>query len=282
MSAETDPGSTIAGGGGRFPLRRLAPLIALALLSIIALAMGLHRQISFEALARHHDALRSFIAMHEAGGLAAYIALYEAVVGLSLPVGAYLTMIGGALFGTVAGALAAVAGATAGALVIFSVAKSALGAQLMRRAGSRAERIAQGFRKDAFSYLLFLRLVPAFPFWLVNLVAALAGVRLAPFVAATVIGIIPATAIFAFVGSGLESAILAQRSAHESCLATGAADCRLSFHAADALTPQLIAALVALGLLALVPVVVKRWRDRKSTLVMPRESGAPSSPRTDC
>jgi uncharacterized membrane protein YdjX (TVP38/TMEM64 family) len=175
-----------------------------------------------------------------------------------------------------------VIGASIGATVIFSIARSAFGEHLARRAGPTAETIAQGFRADAFSYLLFLRLVPVFPFWLVNLVAALAGVRLAPFVAATAIGIIPATSIFAFVGSGLESAILAQRSAHESCLAAGAADCRLAFHASDALTPQLIAALVALGFLALVPVVVKRWRARKSTLVMPRESGAPSSPRSEC
>jgi uncharacterized membrane protein YdjX (TVP38/TMEM64 family) len=263
MRAETDPGSTFAGGGGRFSLRRLAPLIALALLSIIAMAMGLHRQISFEALARHHDALRSFIAMHEAGGLAAYIALYVAVVGLSLPVGAYLTVIGGALFGTVAGALAAVAGATGGALVIFSIAKSALGAHLLRRAGSRAEKIAQGFRRDALSYLLFLRLLPIFPFWLVNLVAAVCGVRLLPFAAATFFGIMPATFAFAFVGSGLESAILAQEKAHRACLAAGHADCRFAFHAADVFTPSLIAALVALGVLALVPVVVKRLRARE-------------------
>ena len=246
------------------------------------IVIGWHQQISFESFLRHHDELRRLIAAHEGAALAAYVALYIVVAALSLPVGAYLTVAGGLLFGAVAGAIAAVIGASIGATVIFCIARSAFGEHLARRAGPRAEAIARGFRADAFSYLLFLRLVPAFPFWLVNLVAALAGVRLAPFVAATVIGIIPATAIFAFVGSGLESAILAQRSAHESCLATGAADCRLSFHAADALTPQLIAALVALGLLALVPVVVKRWRDRKSTLVMPRESGAPSSPRTDC
>jgi uncharacterized membrane protein YdjX (TVP38/TMEM64 family) len=110
---------------------------------------------------------------------------------------------------------------------------------------------------------LFLRLVPVFPFWLVNLVPALAGVRLAPFAAATVIGIMPATFAFAFVGSGLDSAIVAQKAAYESCLAAGHAGCRLAFHAGDAFTPQLITALVALGVLALAPVAVKRikaWR----------------------
>jgi uncharacterized membrane protein YdjX (TVP38/TMEM64 family) len=269
------------GEAGKPRWRRILPLIAIACISGGIIAMGWHRQISFESFLRHHDELRRFIAAHEAAALAAYVALYIAVAALSLPVGAYLTIAGGILFGAVAGAIAAVIGASIGATVIFSIARSAFGEHLARRAGPTAETIAQGFRADAFSYLLFLRLVPVFPFWLVNLVAALAGVRLAPFVAATVIGIIPATSIFAFVGSGLESAILAQRSAHESCLAAGAADCPLSFHAADALTPQLIAALVALGFLALVPVVVKRWRGRKSTLVMPRESGAPSSPRAE-
>src|SRR5207247_1482970 len=98
----------------------------------------------------------------------------------------------------------------------------------------------QGFREDAFSYLLFLRLMPIFPFWLVNLVAAIAGLPLATFATATVIGIMPATFAFAFVGSGLESLVVAKESAHRSW--------------------KLIAALVVLGLLALVPLAVKRWK----------------------
>jgi uncharacterized membrane protein YdjX (TVP38/TMEM64 family) len=262
MTANNDPSSTIGGSGRKCSLRRLAPLIAIGVVSIVAIAMGWHREISFEALARHHDALRNFIAGHAASALAGYVALYIAVVGLSLPVGAYLTVIGGILFGTLLGAMAAVAGASIGAVLIFSIAKSALGAHLVRRAGRTAERIAQGFREDAFSYLLFLRLVPVFPFWLVNLVSALCGVRLAPFAAATVLGIMPATFAFAFVGSGLESVIVAQEMAYGSCLAAGHADCRLVFRATDAFTPKLIAALVALGVLALVPVVVKRLRAR--------------------
>jgi uncharacterized membrane protein YdjX (TVP38/TMEM64 family) len=262
MTAEKDSSSTLAGGCRKFSLRRLAPLIAVALLSVVAIAMGWHREISFEALARHHEELRNFIAGHAASALAGYIALYIAVVGLSLPVGAYLTVIGGILFGTVLGAVAAVAGASIGAILVFSIARSALGELLVRRAGGAAEKIAQGFREDAFSYLLFLRLVPVFPFWLVNLVPALCGVRLAPFAAATVLGIMPATFAFAFVGSGLESVMVAQEKAYAACLAAGHADCRLMFHAADALTPRLIAAFVALGVLALVPIVVKRLRAR--------------------
>ena len=97
----------------------------------------------------------------------------------------------------------------------------------MRGAPARwPARLAEGFREDAFSYLLFLRLVPAFPFFLVNLVPALAGVGLAPFVAATALGIIPATFTFAFVGAGLDSVIAAQGAAYNACIAAGHAGCR--------------------------------------------------------
>ncbi len=277
MSAKHKPSSPIADSGRKLSLRRIAPLIAILCLSVLVFAMGWERQISFETLARHHDALRQFIAGHRATALAGYVGLYIAVVGLSLPVGAYLTVIGGILFGTLVGGIAAVVGASIGAILIFSIAKSAFGEQLVRKAGPAAAKVAQGFRADALSYLLFLRLVPIFPFWLVNLVSALCGLRLATFAAGTAVGIMPVTFVFASVGSGLASVMTAQERAYDACLAAGRADCRLMFHAADALTPQLLAALVALGLLALVPVVVKRLRARNPNVVMPREGGASSN-----
>ena len=112
----------------------------------------------------------------------------------------------------------------------------------MRRAGPRVEKVAEGFRADAFNYLLFLRLVPFFPFWLVNLVPALVGVRLRTFVIASALGMIPGTLAYAFFGSGLDSAIKAQNA-----------------------TLQLFAGLIALGLLALVPVVVKHCKARRTS-----------------
>ena len=151
------------------------------------------------------------------------------MVALSVPVGFYLTVIGGILFGAVLGGLAALVGATIGAICIFLIARSAMGEHLVRRAGPLAEKLAQGFRADAFSYLLFLRLVPIFPFWLVNLVPALCGVSVATFAAATALGIIPATFAFAFVGAGLDSVIAAQQAAYRACVAAGRTDCRLEF-----------------------------------------------------
>jgi len=245
-----------------FSLRRAVPLVAVLVASGAVIGLGLHRQLSFETVVRHHEALRAFIAGHELSAVAGYVTLYAVTITLSVPVGFYLTVIGGILFGTVLGGGAALVGATVGAIGIFLLAKSAVGEHLVRRAGPLAEKLADGFRADAFSYLLFLRLVPIFPFWLVNLVPALCGVSLATFAAATALGILPATFVFAFVGAGLDSVIVAQQAAYQSCVNAGRADCRLAFHMNAAVTPQLLAALVALGVLALIPVVVKRLRAR--------------------
>ncbi len=267
MSAGNDPSPTRArAGSSKFPLCRLVPLIVIAVASAVVIAMGWHRQLSFETLARHDDALRDFIATHEMSAVAAYMVLYIAAVALSIPVGVFLTVTGGVLFGALLGGVAAVVSATIGAICIFLIARSAIGEYLVRRAGPVAERLAEGFRADAFSYLLFLRLVPIFPFWMVNLVPALAGVRLATFAAATALGVIPATFVFAFVGAGLDSVIAAQQAAYRSCLAAARSDCRLEFHVNAALTPELIGALTALGVLALVPVLVKRLRARAGVI----------------
>lgn len=249
-------------GLGWFRLGRLLPLAAVLGLAGLVLAMGWHRELSLETLVRHRTMLEIFVTGHTAAAIAAFVALYVAVVALSIPGAIYLTIAGGILFGAVVGALASIVGATVGATAIFLIAKTAFGEHLARRAGPRAEKLAEGFRQDAFSYLLFLRLVPVFPFFLVNLVPAFAGVRLSPFVGATLLGIIPATCALAFIGAGLDSVIAAQFANYKGCLAAGRADCRLDFDLMAAFTPQLIAALVALGVLALIPVAVKRFRAR--------------------
>ena len=249
-------------GAKRSLVWRLAPLVAIVLLALAAYAAVGRGAISLEALVRHRAAIDGFIVAHRLLAVGLYVVLYIAVVALSLPGATFLTVAGGFLFGLAVGAPAAVIGATLGATIIFLVARTALGEPLLKRAGPNAAKLAQGFRDDAFNYLLFLRLVPAFPFFLVNLVPAFAGVRLKPFIAATALGIIPGALAFAFAGTGLDSVIAAQKAAYDACLAAGRADCQLTFSAAGILTPRLIGALIALGLLALLPVVVKRWRGR--------------------
>jgi uncharacterized membrane protein YdjX (TVP38/TMEM64 family) len=249
---------------------RLAPVIIVVALVALAYGLGLHRDISFETLIRHRAAIDRFIAAHGIAAIAGYIGLYVAVTGLSLPCGAVMTLVGGFLFGPFGGTLAALAGALSGAIVIFVIARTAFGECLTRRAGPLAAKLAEGFRADAFSYLLFLRLVPFFPFWLVNLAPALFGVGLPTFVGATAIGILPATATFAVFGAGLGSVIAAQETQYNACLAAGRGDCNVTFDLSQVLTPTLICALGALALLALVPVVAKRiWRRKLGAAVPP-------------
>ena len=156
-----------------------------------------------------------------------------------------MTVAGGFLFGPVIGTIAAIVSALIGGTVVFLVARSACGEWLTRRAGPFAAKLAEGFRADAFSYLVFLRLVP-FPFWLINLAAALFGVRLSTFVAATAIGMLPATLTFTVFGAGLDSVIAAQESQYNLCLAAGRADCKIDFNLSRCLTPTLLLALGAL------------------------------------
>jgi uncharacterized membrane protein YdjX (TVP38/TMEM64 family) len=251
-----------AGAAPRSSFRRLVPLVAIVVATGTVLAMGWHRALSFETLVRYHGVLHDFIVANKVVAVAAFMAIYVAIVALSLPAAAFMTLVGGSLFGLVIGPLATIVAATIGASCVFLATRSALGDHLVRRAGPLAEKLARGFRADAFHYLLFLRLVPLFPFFIVNIVPALCGVTLGTFVAATAIGIIPGTFTFAFVGAGLDSVVRAQAAPYEACLAAGRSDCRLDFDLKAAVTPEVLAALVALGMLALLPILVKRWRAR--------------------
>jgi uncharacterized membrane protein YdjX (TVP38/TMEM64 family) len=245
-------------------LRRFLPVAVIVAAMVAVFATGAHRHVSLETLVRHRMAIDAFIESHTLAAVALFIAIYIVVVALSIPGALILSISGGILFGALAGGGANLIGATVGATIIFLVARSACGENLVRRAGPLACKIADGFRADAFSYLLFLRLVPAFPFFLVNLAPALVGVKLSTFVAATVIGVLPATFAFAFFGSGLDSVIATQEMAYRACLASGRSECVLHFDIGMIVTPRLLAALAALGVIALIPVVVKRLRARSA------------------
>jgi uncharacterized membrane protein YdjX (TVP38/TMEM64 family) len=248
---------------GGFELRRFLPLLVVAAITLVVFAMGWHRALSLENLVRHRATIDGFVAAHRGIAIGAFMAIYIAATSLSLPGSFILTIAGGMLFGLLLGALAAIVAATIGAIVIFLIARSAFGEHLVRRAGPAIAKLAAGFRANAFSYLLFLRLVPLFPFWLINLASAFLNVPLGLFAAATAIGIIPGALVFTFIGTGFDSAIAAEERAYRACLANGGSDCRLNFDVKTALTPELLAALAALGALALLPVLVRRLKARR-------------------
>lgn len=253
-------------GSDRSRWTATAAIIVVVIATAFIFASGLHRELSFATLIRHRAAIDTFVAAHRYAAFAGFVVLYIAVVAFSIPGAFILTVSGGLVFGTLFGGIGSFAGALAGACIIFVIARTALGGGLIERAGPFAEKLAGGFRRDAFNYLLFLRLVPAFPFWLVNIVPALFGVPLSTFIAATALGIAPLTFAFAFFGAGLDSTIAGQTAAYEACHASGRSDCRPAFELQSVLTPQLIAALVVLGIAVLVPVAIRKWKTARERM----------------
>lgn len=247
-------------------LRRFLPLLVLAAVMALVFAMGWHKWLSLKTIGVNYEALKGYIASHLALAVLAYVAAYIAVVALSLPGGLIMTLTGGLLFGWQIGAPATVIGATIGATVVFLIARSSLGESLAARAGPSIAKLRAGFQDNAFSYLLFLRLVPAFPFVVVNLAPALLGVKLGTYVSATLLGIIPGTTAYSIAGAGLASVVEAQNKSYKDCLAKLTPDsgqsCPYSIDTSQLVTRELVVAFIFLGLVALIPVVIKKWSKR--------------------
>jgi len=219
------------------PLVLKLALLALFVAALVAfVALDGPRYLSLDALQRNRDALLAFASDHRAAALAIAFSAYAGAVALSLPGGLVFSLACGLLFGRIAGTLVAVAAATLGATLVFLAARYLFADVARRRLGAAGERINAGFTRHAFSYLLFLRVVPLFPFFLVNLAPALTSIRLGTYVLATVIGIVPATFIYVNLGQAI-----------------GRLD---SLH--GALSIDTLGALALLGLLALIPAFVRR------------------------
>ncbi len=227
-------------------LRRWLPLGLLALGLLLFFFFRLDRYLSFESLRQHREALRRFVADEQALALLLFTFGYMLVTAFSLPVASLLTLAAGFLFGPLLGTISVVIGATAGATILFLAARTSLGELLRAKAGPFLHKMEQGFRENALSYLLVLRLVPLFPFWLVNLVPAFLGVPLRIFVLATFLGIIPGTAIYALVGGGLGALLDAGERPHLDII----------------FEPRIFLPLVGLAILALLPVLYKQWKSR--------------------
>src|SRR5437868_13711845 len=182
--------------------RRVAPVAILLLGLALFLLLGLERYVSFEMLSRNHAAPTSWVGEHAVLAALLYLLAYALVVAFSLPIAIVVTPVGGFLFGVCLGAALSIIGATLGAIAVFLAARTAFYDLFHARAGAALARFEEGFRRDSFSYLLFLRFVPVFPFWLVNIVPALLGMRLDRFALATLIGIIPGCLVYSSVGAG--------------------------------------------------------------------------------
>ncbi len=245
-----EPTESPAEPATRRPLwRRFLPLGILAGAIAAAFAFGLHDYLSYEALCEHSDQLIAWVNAYGFVAPLVYMLVYAIVVALSLPGATFMTLAGAFMFGAVGATVYAVIAATCGATIIFLAAKTALGDILYEKAGPGIRRMEDGFRENALSYLLVLRLIPLFPFWLVNLVPAFLGVRLSTYVIGTFFGIIPGTFVYCLAGDGLAEVI-------RTCA---------EFSVGGILTPTLIAASIGLAVLALLPVAYKRFRKGRAS-----------------
>ena len=223
------------------------PLAVLGVAAAAFFALGGNRYLNFTALAKNHDWLCGMV---QSGGVAAdigFILAYAGLVALSVPGSALFTITGGFLFGAWLGTVLSVAGATLGAVAVFLAARAGL-AGLLTRAGPRVRRLEVSFHQDALSYLLILRLIPIFPFWLINIAAGATSMRLPLFVVGTFFGIIPTSFVYASLGSGLGEVIETGREPGFATL----------------LRPEILLPILALAGLALLPVLYRRWRGRPS------------------
>lgn len=216
----------------------LATVLVGALVAFFAL--GGPRYLNFETLRAHRDELLAFKTRHFAAMVVAALVVYAAATALSFPGGVLMSLAMGFLFGRWVGTGLVVVAATLGATAAFLSARYLFADAARRRMGPRLKRLARGFEEDAFNYMLFVRLVPVFPFWLMNLVPAFTPVSTRTFMVATAIGILPGSFVFTNLGESL-----------------------LRIHSArDLLSTPVLLSFTLLGLLALVPVVVKKLRKK--------------------
>lgn len=251
---------TKSGGGG---VMRWLPVAAIAALMGFAFLMGWHKYLSLQTIGENYGAMQAFIAKNFVLSVLVYALAYILVVALSLPGALIMTLTGGLLFGAALGAPIIVISATIGATIIFLVAKTSFGEALAQKFGATAEKLRSGFQENALSYMLFLRLVPIFPFVVVNLAPALLGVSTRTYVIGTLFGIIPGTVAYSLVGASLGAPLEAENARHAACVAAkGAAQCTYSIDLKALVSTELVLAGVALGFVAMIPVIYNQFKKR--------------------
>jgi len=225
-------------------LLRYLPLLLIAAAVVAVFATGANEYLSLSALEENYERLQAFVEANFFLALLAFAGVYAGVTALSLPGGGVLSLTAGFLFGTLVGVPLVVVSATVGGSIIFLAAKTSLGETLRRYGGRHVEKMEDGFNRNAFSYLLLLRLVPLFPFFIVNLVPAFLGVRFPTYFFATLIGIIPGTFAYVSAGNGIGAVLRAGGDVKLSGLLT---------------QPAVLVPIVALSVLALLPIAYKTF-----------------------
>ena len=234
-------------------LLRFLPLGVVVVAVVAVFMFGMDDFLSFEMVKANRQAALDWYGQNRILAIFYFVFGYALVVALSVPGAMWLSLAGGFLFGTVLATLYVVLAATLGAVGIFLIARYALADFFHEKMGAAGRRMEKGFRENALSYLLVLRLVPLFPFWLVNLMPALLGVPARTFVTGTFLGIIPGTAVFCSIGNGLGLVIDKGEMPKLDII----------------FEPHIFGPLLGLSALALVPVAYKRIKASKAKAGQP-------------
>ncbi|PHR60697.1 MAG: hypothetical protein COA43_06030 [Robiginitomaculum sp.] len=224
-------------------LKRFWPLLVIASAFALFIALGGPKYISLDALREHQDVLKAFVAEHYVASVIGFCVLYASLTAISVPGASLLTIFGGFLFGLATGTIAVVIGATIGATLLFLAARYVFGQSLAAKAGPFMKKFEKGLKENEISYLFILRLVPLFPFFIVNIVPALFSVKIRNYILTTFFGIIPGSLVYVSVGNGIGAALNAGQEIPLSGLMT---------------RPAVIGPIVGLILLSLIPIAYKK------------------------
>ncbi len=223
--------------------QRLIVLVAIIILIALAYYFRLADHLTLESLKSNRAQLEKWYELHTLQAVSVFIILYVVQTALSLPGATILSLAAGALFGPILGTVYAVISATMGATLAFLLTRYIFRAAVSGKFGSRLEKINRELDREGFSYLLFLRLVPLFPFFLINLGAGLTGMRTRTFFLGTLLGIIPGAFVYCNAGASLATIS----------------------SVGDIASPRVLASLVLLSLFALVPVLYRKFRKARHT-----------------
>lgn len=225
-------------------MKKWIPIIIIIILMLIVYFSGVTKYLTFETIKENRQLILSYIDQYPLLMPFLFTLIYVVMTALSLPGGALLSILGGFIFGVPLSTIYVVVGATIGATIIFSAARTAMGDLLKRKAGPFLLKMETGFQKNAASYLLFLRLIPLFPFWLVNIAPAFFNVKTRTYLWTTFLGIIPGAYVFTQAGNGLGAIF----------------DSGKEFSVETVFNIEIKIALIVLALFALIPIFVKRLR----------------------
>lgn len=229
-------------------IKKLIPVGLLVAGLILALIFDVGSYLSFEAIGENYAGLKSLITDDFTLSLMIFATVYILVVAFSIPGASALSLLYGALLGTAIGGTLIVIAATIGATIIFLAARYAFSDVMREKAGPWLSKMQDGFNENAVSYLLFLRLVPAFPFFVVNLVPAFMGGSIRVYVLTTLFGIMPGTYVFASIGNGI-GYVLEQGKTPDLSVAS---------------SPEILLPLAGLGILSLIPIILKKLKVKKA------------------